>query len=147
MVNVVLFCSLQCYIHDNIQKNNKISPPISQLIHIFKLKFIYSFFGCAGSSLLCGFFPTCSEWGLLSSVVCGDFSCCGAQALGCVGFSICAAGAHCSAASSVLICSSIPGIEPTCPALAGGFFTTEPPGKPPCLQLILFFFFLQGFSI
>ena len=22
------------------------------------------------------------------------------------------------------------GIEPTCPALAGGFFTTEPPGKP-----------------
>ena len=24
-----------------------------------------------------------------------------------------------------------PGIEPGCPALAGGFFTTEPPGKPP----------------
>ena len=24
-----------------------------------------------------------------------------------------------------------PGIEPTSPALAGGFFTTEPPGKPP----------------
>ena len=23
-----------------------------------------------------------------------------------------------------------PGMEPTCPALAGGFFTTEPPGKP-----------------
>ena len=23
-----------------------------------------------------------------------------------------------------------PGIEPLCPALAGGFFTTEPPGKP-----------------
>jgi len=23
-----------------------------------------------------------------------------------------------------------PGIEPTAPALAGGFFTTEPPGKP-----------------
>ena len=23
-----------------------------------------------------------------------------------------------------------PGIEPVCPALAGGFFTTEPPGKP-----------------
>ena len=23
-----------------------------------------------------------------------------------------------------------PGIEPTSPALAGGFFTTEPPGKP-----------------
>ena len=25
---------------------------------------------------------------------------------------------------------SNPGIEPTSPALAGGFFTTEPPGKP-----------------
>ena len=24
-----------------------------------------------------------------------------------------------------------PGIEPMLPALAGGFFTTEPPGKPP----------------
>ena len=23
-----------------------------------------------------------------------------------------------------------PGIEPMCPALAGGFFTTAPPGKP-----------------
>ena len=23
-----------------------------------------------------------------------------------------------------------PGIEPSSPALAGGFFTTEPPGKP-----------------
>ena len=42
MVNVVLFCSLQCYIHDNIQKNNKISPPISQTIHFFKIK-IYLF--------------------------------------------------------------------------------------------------------
>ena len=26
---------------------------------------------------------------------------------------------------------SDPGIKPTSPALAGGFFTTEPPGKPP----------------
>ena len=24
-----------------------------------------------------------------------------------------------------------PGIEPTSPAVAGGFFTTEPPGEPP----------------
>ena len=23
-----------------------------------------------------------------------------------------------------------PGVEPTSPALTGGFFTTEPPGKP-----------------
>ena len=27
---------------------------------------------------------------------------------------------------------SDPGVEPTSPALAGGFFTTEPPGKPKC---------------
>ena len=26
--------------------------------------------------------------------------------------------------------SSAPGIDPTCPALAGGFFNTAPPGKP-----------------
>ena len=25
-----------------------------------------------------------------------------------------------------------PGIKPASPALAGGFFTTEPPGKPEC---------------
>ena len=125
----------------------KFPLPFPKRFIFLKLKFIYSFFGCAGSSLLCGFFPTCSEWGLLSSVVCGDFSCCRAQALGCVGFSNCAARAHFSAVRSVLIWSSIPGIEPTCPALAGGFFTNEPPGKPPCLQLILFFFFLQGFLI
>ena len=26
-----------------------------------------------------------------------------------------------------------PGVEPESPALAGRFFTTEPPGKPPCV--------------
>ena len=30
-----------------------------------------------------------------------------------------------------------PGIEPTCPALAGRFFTTEPPGKSPNSCLVL----------
>ena len=29
-----------------------------------------------------------------------------------------------------------PGIEPATPALAGGFFTTEPPGKPPASIII-----------
>ena len=33
-------------------------------------------------------------------------------------------------------CCRAPGIEPVSPALAGGFFTTEPPGKP---QRITFF--------
>ena len=43
------------------------------------------------------------------------------------GFNICSAGAQ-------LLCSTWylpgPGIEPMSPALAGRFFTTEPPGKP-----------------
>ena len=30
-----------------------------------------------------------------------------------------------------------PGIKPASPALAGGFFTTEPPGKPIYLMLLL----------
>ena len=34
-----------------------------------------------------------------------------------------------------------PGIKPVFPALAGGFFTTEPPGKPPLLCLLLIRFF------
>ena len=29
-----------------------------------------------------------------------------------------------------------PGIEPVSPALAGGFFATEPPGKPPLLLFL-----------
>ena len=31
-----------------------------------------------------------------------------------------------------------PGIEPAYPALAGGFFTIEPPGKPSKGEIILF---------
>ena len=51
-------------------------------------------FGCAGSSLLLGLFPSCGEQELLSSCdvpasYCGGFSCCGAWALGCLGFSSC----------------------------------------------------------
>ena len=35
-----------------------------------------------------------------------------------------------------------PGVEPVSPALAGGFFTTEPPGKPPFLVGFFFFLFI-----
>ena len=31
-----------------------------------------------------------------------------------------------------------PGLEPVSPALAGGFLTTAPPGKPPCLGFLVF---------
>ena len=38
------------------------------------------------------------------------------------------------------------GIEPVSPALAGGFFATEPPGKPSqSFSLSLFFFKLEAF--
>jgi len=30
-----------------------------------------------------------------------------------------------------------PGIKPASPALAGGFFTTEPPGKPQAVEVFL----------
>ena len=72
---------------------------------------------------------------LLSS--CGGFSCCGAQALGHVGFSSCTS----SRAPELSSCGTraqllhsvwdLPGpeIEPMSPALAGRFLTTEPPGK------------------
>ena len=33
-----------------------------------------------------------------------------------------------------------PGIEPLSPALAGGFFTAEPPGKPQQQQLFIYLF-------
>ena len=35
-----------------------------------------------------------------------------------------------------------PGIEPVSPALAGGFFTAEPPGKP--FELLFFPYFAKG---
>ena len=60
------------------------------------------------------------------------FSCCGAWALGHVG----------SVMAAIVVAQASwfhsmwdlprPRIEPVFPALAGGFFTTELPGKPPC---------------
>ena len=35
---------------------------------------------------------------------------------------------------------SNPGIESRSPALPGGFFTAEPPGRPICFALCLFFY-------
>ena len=86
--------------------------------------------GCAGSSLLYSGFLwfwraratlRCSAW---ASRCCG-FSCCQAQALG-VQLN--------SFGMQALLLQSMwdlaePGIKPMCPALAGGFLTTGPPGK------------------
>ena len=71
-----------------------------------------------------------------SSLIPG-FSCCGAQALACVGFSSCGCRALEHRLSGWGTGALVPvwdlpgsGIEPIFPALAGGFFTTEPSGKP-----------------
>ena len=106
-------------------------------------------FGCAGSSLL-PVFSSCGEWGLLCSCGvqashCSGFSCCRVWVLGTQTSVIAARGLSCSSwalehrlnsrrAQALLLQGmwNLPGsgIEPVFPALAGRFFTTEPPGKP-----------------
>ena len=100
--------------------------------------------GYAGSSLLRGlFFCSHGEHGLLCS--CGaqvsPISCCRAQALGTLGFrggGACGLSTHGSRAPEHRLSSCRaraesdplrPGIQPISPALAGGRFTSEPPGK------------------
>ena len=107
-------------------------------------------FGCAGSSLLCGLFSSCS---------CGGPLCCSARASHCGGSSSYEARPQGSWASVVAarglsrfdtcylehrlnscgawaqsLCGFWdlpgPGIKPVSTALAGGCFTTAPPGKP-----------------
>ena len=115
---------------------------------VFKLFFI---FGCVGSLLLrTGFLQLrragatlcCGAW--VSH--CGGFSCCRAQALGvwasvavAHGLSSCGSRALEHGLSSCGTRAQLlhgmwdlprPGLEPGSPALAGGFLTTAPPGKP-----------------
>ena len=105
---------------------------------------IYLFiYGCAGASLLHGLFSSCSERGLFFVVVCmllivvaslgGEHGLYGMQA------------SEVSVPRIQSTCSIVrvhraqllrgmwdrpeSGIEPVSPALAGGFFTTETPGK------------------
>ena len=99
--------------------------------------------------LLCGLSPSGGEQGPLSSCGarashCGVFSCwAGAEHAGFSGCGVRAqslrfpgsrAQAYSCGAWTWLLCCMWnlpgPGIEPMLPALAGGFFTTEPPGKP-----------------
>ena len=109
-------------------------------------------FGCFGSLLLCaGFLQLRSEQGLLLVAVCGLLIvvaalCCGARALGMWAAVVVTRGlSSCSSrtperrlgscgAQAQLLCGMWdlpgPGLEPVSPALAGGFLTTVPPGKP-----------------
>ena len=57
------------------------------MLNLKKKFLIYFILGCPESSLLCRLFSSCKEQGLLSGYSAwgspgGDFSCCGAQAVG-----------------------------------------------------------------
>ena len=125
----------------------------SLAFHFIFKNFVYLLtFGCAGSLSPGGLFSSCGEQGLLSSCDmqdphCGGFSCCGAWAVGCLGFSSCGSWALEHRLSSCSTWAQLPrsmwdllgsGREPLSPALASGFFTTEPPGKPYSLVLFCF---------
>ena len=102
-------------------------------------------FDCAGSSLLLRLFSGYGEPGC--------FSCFGAQPLGMEASVVAAWGsvvappqlwsAGSAAVGRSRSCSVAlwdpprSGIEPVSPALAGGFFTPEPPGKPDILLLLI----------
>ena len=97
----------------------------------YNVLFIY-LLDSAGCLLLCGLFPSCREQERHSNCSawashCGGFSCFGAQALQRSGFSSC--GAQVYLPRSMWDLPGL-GIEPMSPALAGGFFTTEPARKP-----------------
>ena len=122
------------------------------VISFFKINlFILFIFGCVGSSLLrAGFLQLQRAGATLSCGAqashCSSFSCCGAQALGtrasvvvAGGLSSCGPRALERRVSSCGAWAQLlrglwdlpgPGHEPVSPALAGGFLTTAPPGKP-----------------
>ena len=130
-------------------------------IFLINLFYLFIYFGCIGSSLLHACFL--QLWPVGATLHCGaqashcsGFFCCGARALGtwasvvvACGLSSCVSWALEHRLSSCgtwaqLLCGMWdlpgPGIEPVSPALAGGFLTTVPPGKPPVLFQIEKFF-------
>ena len=92
--------------------------------------FVFYIYGCAGSLLLCAGLLQLQQVGASHS---SGFSCCGAQALG----------SHASVVQLMVLvapgCWDLPGpgIKPMSPALAGGFFTTEPHGTPLLLVILV----------
>ena len=123
--NHLLFCQrLADYKHVGLSLGSLFHLSILSITSQFFKKVYLFLFGCAGSLLLGGLFFGCGEWGLLSS--------CSAQASHRGGFSRCVRASV--LAVHRLSCPMVHGIfpdqEPVYPALAGRFFTTEPPGKP-----------------
>ena len=128
-------------IFSNFKESVSSDLPTYSCLNYFIILFIFPV-DSAGSLLLPGIFSSCGEQGLLQ-LWCTEFS---LQCLlswstdfrGC-GFSSCGSWAlrhrpSSCGARALLLCSmwDLPGsgIKPISPALAGKFFTTEPPGKP-----------------
>ena len=107
----------------------------------FKNNSIYLFLTGPGLHCCSGFF---SSRGMRAPHRSG-LSCCGARTPGHAGFSSCCRVLGSCGSWAHLSCSAAcgnlpgPGIEPVSPALADGFFTTEPPGKPLLLFYVLVF--------
>ena len=80
---------------------------------------------------------SCSEWGLLFVVVASLVA---EHALGAWASVFMVRRLSCCGAQAQLLRSiwdpPRPGLEPLCPALAGGFLTTVPPGKPHILAIV-----------
>ena len=124
---------------------------------LFFNKFIYFIFGCVASSLLHAGFLQLQGVGATGawSSHCGGFSCCGARALGAwasvvVACRLSSCGlqalecrlSSCGAQDQLLhgMCDLPgPGLKHMSPALAGGFLTTAPPGKPQYVVLNVLF--------
>ena len=114
----------------------------------FLNNFMYLSIGCAGSLLPCGFFSSCSKWRLLSSCPWAA-SCCGFFLLwspGCSAQASVVAACGLSSSSSWALehrlrCSKACEIFPSqgsnpCPLhWQAGSLPSEPPGKPPGLEL------------
>ena len=96
------------------------------------LNFVYLYLAGLGLRCCARAFSSCGEQGLLSvwgamASHSGDFSCCCSKTLGTWASVVMAHGLNCPDACGILV--PRPGIEPTSPALAGGFITTGPPAS------------------
>ena len=111
--------------------------------------FIYLFGAVLDFCHCTGFSPVAARWGHPPVAVhgsqCSGFSCCRAWTLGHSGFSSCNPRALENRLPSCGACTQLlhgmwdlpgPGTKPVSPALAGRFFTTEPPGQP---HIVCFF--------
>ena len=113
---------------------------MSLFFFFFKYIYIYLFiFGCVGSSVRARAFSSCGKWGPLFIAVRGPLF---IAVHGPLTIAASLVAEHRLQTRRLSNCGSLaqplrgmwdlprPGLEPVSPALAGGFSTTAPPGKP-----------------